>query len=120
MVIIDFAVMQFTQQPDIDDRLRRDQLTRIAAFETHARFHPRCLHGRADPVGVSQRQRDRLLDDEVLARFSRRDDLIGVLIRVTAHRDHLQTRVCQHGVQIGVTGNLAAMLRAERRRILRS
>src|SRR6185436_14187995 len=49
----------------------------------------------------------------MLARFRRRNRMLGMLIRIAADRDDIESRVAQERVQIGVTGNLGAMAGAD-------
>ena len=74
---------------------------------------PAAPDGLLDFAHVRQRQRERLLDDEMLARARRRDGLLLVLMVIAANRDDVDVRVGQHRgvVRAGLEG--AAVLGGE-------
>src|SRR5690242_10753164 len=77
VVIIDFAIMQFAEQPLIDHRPCRGDLARETAFETDARFRPRLFDGFAHRPQVLEVETERLLNDQMFARFGGGDHLGG-------------------------------------------
>ena len=64
------------------------------------------LLGRLDHArGVGRRQRDRLLAEDVLAGLQGGDGHLGVPRRRQADVDHVEVRIGQHLVEVGVAGD---------------
>ena len=63
------------------------------------------FRGRDHPIGVGRIQGDRLLTKHVLACPERGDGHLGVPGRRQADVDHIEVRIGQHLVEIGIPGN---------------
>ena len=98
----------------------REHLAGVAALEADAGFHARGPDRCSDAVGVGEIQRDGLFNDEVLPGLSGRDDMVGVLMRITADRDGVEVGVGQHGREVGVGGDRTAVLGAQCGGVLRA
>ena len=98
VVIVDLAVVNFAQQPAVDHRLGGEKLARVAALETNARLHAGLGHGTAHGTQILEVERERFLDNQMLAGGGCGDDLFRVLVRITADRDNVDRRIGEHSL----------------------
>jgi len=72
-----------------------------APVEPHLQHHARLPAGSDRPVGVGQRQRHRLLDEDGLARLRRLNDQVGVRAGRRRDQDRFEVRVGQDRSRVG-------------------
>ena len=113
VIVIHFSIMQITQEALINHSLGADELATEAALEAHAAFDVVLLRSFHDGAAVGDVHRHRLLDDEVLACVGCRDGLILVLAWVAGNIHHMDRRIGQHLVEIGVALDRRAVLRCQ-------
>ena len=53
-----------------------------------------------DGLAILPFEGERLFDDEMFARLRCGDGVFGVVLRVTAHRNHVDAFIRQHGIEI--------------------
>ena len=102
VVIIYLTVMNLPDQPLVDHCPQRYEFAGKTALKAYAGLHPGLFYSRNHPVEVPFREAQWLLDNEMFAGPGGRNHLIGVLVWVTGHIDHVDRRILQHRLEIRV------------------
>jgi hypothetical protein len=112
--------VQVAEQPLIDHGLDQHELGAEANFEADHRPDTRLADGVADLLRVFPVERDRFLDDQVLAGTRGRDRLRRMQRVRGADVDDVDVGVGEHRVVVGVRAQRHAVLRFERRGVVLS
>ena len=112
MVIIHLTIMNLPDQPLVDHCPQGHEFARKTALKAYTGLYPSFFYSRNHSVEVPLCEAQWLLNNEMFAGPGGRDHLVGMLVWVTGHIDHIDRRILQHRLEIRVGLNAPPMSRA--------